>query len=200
METNPTPSSAHNPDLDWSQIRETVLMLSLAVTLIKSAMKDGDRSVETLINSFTSITGGIHAMSAAIADLGGDAAHANEPLNKTQMDAKNILQSTCASIQDQVQQSIVAFQFYDFLTQRLSHVSDSLSYLSDLVSNQSRLYNPYEWKSLQEKIKSQYSIKMEKEMFNDLLKGMSIEQVIAKHHDENKDSSASGDVYEVEFF
>ena len=34
----PRGSSAHNPDLNWSQVRETVLMLELAAVQIETAM------------------------------------------------------------------------------------------------------------------------------------------------------------------
>ena len=50
-------SSAHSPDLDWSQVRETVLMLELAVGQIESALKEGNSSVEVLTDSFTSMAG-----------------------------------------------------------------------------------------------------------------------------------------------
>ena len=37
---HPRGTSAHMPDLNWSQVRETVLMLELAAVQIESAMKD----------------------------------------------------------------------------------------------------------------------------------------------------------------
>ena len=53
--TEPRGTSAHMPDLNWSQVRETVLMLELAAVQIESAMKDSNASVEVLTNSFTSM-------------------------------------------------------------------------------------------------------------------------------------------------
>ena len=47
-----TPSDARNPDLDWSQIRETVMMLSLALAQIERSMTDGDDSVNALTELF----------------------------------------------------------------------------------------------------------------------------------------------------
>ena len=40
-ETNlPRGTSAHMPDLNWSQVRETVLMLELSAVQIEAAMKE----------------------------------------------------------------------------------------------------------------------------------------------------------------
>lgn len=51
------PSTADKPDLGWSQVRETVLMLGVAMGQIESAMKDGNESVavDVLSDSFTSM-------------------------------------------------------------------------------------------------------------------------------------------------
>lgn len=54
-------TSAHMPDLDWSQVRETVLMLELSAVQIETAMKDSNSSVEVLTDSFTSMAGPPHS-------------------------------------------------------------------------------------------------------------------------------------------
>ena len=54
-----SPSTSANPDLDWSQIRETVAMLNLAVAQIAGTLTEGDDSVRTLVDSFTSMAGSI---------------------------------------------------------------------------------------------------------------------------------------------
>ncbi len=48
-------SSSANPDLDWSQLKETVVMLNLAIAQIKQSMHEGTSSVDTLAHSFTSL-------------------------------------------------------------------------------------------------------------------------------------------------
>ncbi|HOI51407.1 MAG TPA: hypothetical protein PLN02_03455, partial [Azonexus sp.] len=53
----PRGTSAHNPDLNWSQVRETVLMLELAAVQIEHAMKDSNASVDVLTRSFTAMAG-----------------------------------------------------------------------------------------------------------------------------------------------
>ena len=47
------PSTAARPDLDWSQVRETILMLDLAVAQMEMAMRDSADSVDVLTHAFT---------------------------------------------------------------------------------------------------------------------------------------------------
>ena len=49
-----SPSNSENPDLDWSQVRETVMMLNLAIAQISGTLKDGDESVASLADYLTS--------------------------------------------------------------------------------------------------------------------------------------------------
>jgi hypothetical protein len=86
-----------------------------------------------------------------------------------------------------VHQAIIAFQFYDKLVQRLAHVSHSLGSLSELVSDQRRIFSPYEWVGLQEKIRSRYSTVDEVAMFEAVLNGMPVQDAIAQYVDTLKD-------------
>lgn len=161
------PSTASAPDLDWSQIRETVRMLHLAVAQIEMAMRDGDESINTLSSSFTTMIGSINTIAAAADDLPED----NGAIKQT-------IESQCATVTGQMHGAIVAFQFYDKLSQRLGHVNHSLAALAHLVHDQVRLYNPYEWRGLQKSIRSQYSMKEEQDMFDALLAGATIEEAL----------------------
>lgn len=160
-----SPSNALNPDLDWSQIRETVLMLNLAVAHIENAMKEGDDSVNTLTNSFTTMIGNTEVIRLAMESL--------EDGNE-----KTVIKENCEEIHAKMQSAIIAFQFYDKLTQRISHVANSLSALGNLVAHDEHVYNPFEWKGLQEKIKSKYTIESDRAMFDLLLSGASVEEAL----------------------
>ena len=63
------PSTAISPDLDWSQIRETVRMLFLSVAQIEIAMSESDDSVEHLTSAFTTMMGYESIIAAAVDDL-----------------------------------------------------------------------------------------------------------------------------------
>lgn len=159
------PSAAHNPDLDWSQVRETVLMLNAAMVQIENALRSGDESVNALTDSFTSMVGNVEVIAAAAREL---------PVNPE----VNVINNNCTDVSGKIQAAIVAFQFYDKLTQRLSHLRKSLDSLATLVADPSRLYNPYEWRGLQEKIKSRYTVEADRAMFDAILQGHSVEEAL----------------------
>ena len=78
----------------------------------------------------------------------------------------------------QMQRAIVAFQFYDRLTQKLHHVNESLTHLGDLISDASRLYNPGEWNRIQQEIRSNYTMECERLMFDHIMKGATISEAL----------------------
>lgn len=158
-------SNAASPDLDWSQVRETVLMLNLAMARMTHAMRDGDESVDRLSRSFTEMVGHIKFMQDTITEMGED-------------DTRSNLLEHSMAIRSQVDSAIMAFQFYDRLSQRMQHVSNSLDALSKLVDSPQRLYNPIEWKAMQELIRANYTLDSDKQMFEDLLQGKSIDDIM----------------------
>ncbi len=166
-ESKAAPSTSFNPDLDWSQVHETLRMLNLAVAQIASALTEGDESVAALGDAFTSMAGNAEVVMLAANELPGSA-------------SKETITEKCQEISDQMHKTIVAFQFYDKLTQRLNHVSNSLRALGNLVADREQLYNPFAWRGMQEKIKSKYTIEAERVMFEELLKGASIEQALER--------------------
>lgn len=161
-------SSAERPDLDWSQVRETVRMLNLSVAQIDMAMRESDDSIDALTNSFTSMVNHVNRINEIAVNLD----------NADTAGASSDIQASCQEVIGNMQHSIVAFQFYDKLSQRLDHVNHSLSLLADLVADQSRLYNPAEWVGLQGSIRSRYSMREEQEMFDALLNGASVEEAL----------------------
>lgn len=177
---NPQGTRAHAPDLDWSQVRETVLMMELSVGQIEAAMRDSNSSVEVLTDTFTTMAGYMRMIGDTVTALPDEGASG---------EAKANLQGATAHVSGMVHQAIIAFQFYDKLVQRLAHVNHSLASLSDLVGDKSRLYNPYEWVGLQEKIRSKYSMREEVEMFDAVLAGMSVEEALEKFMTKVNDKS-----------
>ncbi|TPW14536.1 MAG: hypothetical protein FD130_1351 [Halothiobacillaceae bacterium] len=161
-----SPSSAFNPDLDWSQIRETVMLLNLSIAHIANSMVDGDESVNTLTATVTSMIDSVKIIGDAAAEL------RDSP-------AKTLILEHYAAVDSKIQEVIISFQFYDKLVQRLNHASNGLADLVDLVSNNSRLYNPAEWNKLQELIKSKYTVETDSIMFEALRNGATITEALA---------------------
>jgi hypothetical protein len=171
MDSQKPASLSQRPDLDWSQVRETVRMLHLAVAQIDMSLREGDDSVERLSSSFTAMTVSVNKLIEGYDQLFSEKENGRD---------LEMIKGESNKISDQIHQSIVAFQFYDKLSQRLGHVSHALAALANLVNDQDRLYNPREWSSLQNKIRSRYSMREEQEMFDLLLAGAAIEDALAK--------------------
>lgn len=166
-------STANHPDLSWSQVHETVVMLELAAKQIESAMKDGNVSVETLGNSFTELAESMRKICEGFEKLPSS----GEGLEAAKADLSAISQYAA----NLIAKAVVAFQFYDKLAQRLTHVSSGLGDLSALVSDKSRLFLPEEWVKLQEKIRSHYSTPEEMVMFDAVIHGMRVEDALEKY-------------------
>lgn len=167
MNMNPAskPSNAVRPDLDWSQVRETVLLLNVAIAQIENALRSGDESVTALADSFTSMVGNVEQIAAATENL---------PVNSE----STTIQINCKAVSEKMHAAIMAFQFYDKLTQRLTHLCNSLDSLNSLVSSPEKLYNPYEWRGLQQSIKSKYTVDSDRAMFEAILSGKSIKETL----------------------
>ena len=160
---------AHQPDLDWSQIRETVLMLELVAGQIMAAMRDSNNSVDVLANTFTGMAGYVRTISDIVQQL---------PTSPENAGQKAALSSVTEQVGTMVNQAVVAFQFYDKLVQRLSHVVNGLSDVTDIVGDTRKLYNPAEWVALQERIHSKFSTVEERALFDAVIGGMPMEQAL----------------------
>lgn len=178
------PSTAARPDLDWSQVRETIMMLSLAVAQIEMALKDSSGSVEVLTNSFTGMYGNLMALVEAAHDL-------------PESPVKHSIEETGATVSGQMQHAIVAFQFYDRLTQRLSHVCRSLEDLSGIVNDPGQLYNPYSWHGLQQKIRAKYTMEDEKLMFDTLLTTGDVQAALNQYLNARQEQAGEGSDIEL---
>lgn len=179
---NAPPSTAARPDLDWSQVRETILMLNLATAQIEMAMKDSSGSVEVLTNTFTGMYGNLMSLVEQVHTL------PDSPVRKS-------IEEAGSAISSQMQHAIVAFQFYDRLSQRLSHVCRSLDDLNGIVSDPNQLYNPFAWHALQQKIRAKYTMEDEKLMFDKLLETGDVKAALEQFmHAKQEQSGGSSDV------
>lgn len=166
----PRGTTAHSPDLGWSQVRETVLMLELAAAQIDAAMRDSSVSVDVLTASFTNMAETLRLITGTLA---GDDAAASETRER--------LLGAASAVSGMVNEAVVAFQFYDKLAQRLAHVTHSLGELSELVGDRQRIFNPQAWVELQDRIRSQYTTPDECEMFEAVMAGTPVAEAIARY-------------------
>jgi hypothetical protein len=183
-EQNMRGTRVHSPDLDWSQVRETVLMLELAAGQIVAAMHESNEPVNVLTGGFTSLASLLTRIQSSLDAL---------PETPENTALKKELQGSTSEVSNVVTQSIVAFQFYDKLSQRLDHVCHGLGKLSDLVADRKRLFNPEEWKTLQQGIRSRYSTVEEVAMFEAVLSGIPVQEALQKFV-ANRKEQASNDI------
>jgi len=166
---------------NWSQLKELVLMINIAASRIEHAMIEGDDSFTSLSESFVSIANSNKNIINE-AQLLDD----NSPIKKT-------INENCKSISRQVDNSIIAFQFYDRLSQRMVMVSKILNSISDVLNDPDKTKTQNDWITLQNTIRDKYTLDADQEIFNTLLKGISIEEAL-------KFASDKADDGEVELF
>lgn len=180
-----TPSMASRPDLDWSQVRETILMLNLSMTQIELALNDSSSSVGDLTDSFTSISGALSAIREVTHRL---------PDSIEVASAKSEIENLGVEVSNKVSQAIIAFQFYDRLSQRLSQVCRNLDDLGILVNDPVRLYNPYAWVALQQKIRSKYVTEDDKHMFDTLVATRDVQKALAEFMKRKREQQPDGEI------
>lgn len=163
-------STSSRPDLDWSQLKETIVMLNLAVTQIDQSMNEGNASVSTLSTSFTGLATNLSDIQSSVSQL----SHKDDSSDKMKL----IIEGSTSTALDKVHSAIIAFQFYDKLSQRLDHVSESLTSLTELIGNPEQLYSPIAWQTLQETIRSKYTMEDERRMFDKVISGVPIEEAL----------------------
>ena len=176
-------------DTDWSQVRETIVMLNLATAQIEYSMSDGDDSIDVLADSFTSMSEGINAISEAIQSF---AQFSNiDPLLHKEVTEK------CNNLSGEMQKAIIAFQFYDKLVQRLSHVRNSMTSLTDLIGDEQKLNSADAWKQLQADVRNAYTMEEDKEMFDAILSGKAIIEVLHGMAEKKHNAAATEDDIEL---
>ena len=178
--TNPG-SSSHQPDMDWSQARETITMLCLATAQIEAALKDASTSVDELAHSFTRIA---HDSEQVL-----NIANTMETEGNHAADTKQLTESA-TQLHSEIKNSIVSFQFHDRVSQKLSHVNRSLGLVADIIRDPKRLFQPDEWRSIQEEISKSYTLECERVMFEKIMDGATIQEALSlyENHDMNNTS------------
>jgi len=131
-----------NHILDIPELKESVLMIVLATGQIEVSMSEGNYSVDTLIDSFKSMSS---SLKVHIQNNQGD--------------------NALVELKKDIDKSIISFQFYDRLNQRLEHVTNSLLMLSELVSSRDMVEDPVMWDKLKEQVRKSYSMESEHDMF-----------------------------------
>jgi len=166
---------------EWSQAHETIVMLNLATAQIEFSMTDGDDSIDVLTESFTSMSEGVQNIAAAVESF--------SKYSDIDPGLHNQLMQQCHDLGGEMQKSIVAFQFYDKLVQRLSHVRNSMTHLSYLIGDEEKMQSVDAWKNLQQTIRDSYTMEEDRKLFDAILAGRAINDVLKEMTMKQEDSS-----------
>ncbi|BBP43055.1 hypothetical protein [Thiosulfativibrio zosterae] len=187
--------------LGAKEVQETILILNLSIAQIELSITEGDHSVNTLIDSFTFMSNHIHSIqesSRLISEMSGN-------VDGIQEHNDSLLLQT-GELAEKMQQAIMAFQFYDKLSQRLDHVSKGLTGLAEIVSNEMHVKNAEQWESFKVQVRRGTTMREEEELFELIFdqqlpgdKAIEIMKVRMLERMQNQ-TAAEQDEEEIEFF
>ncbi|MEA3405306.1 MAG: hypothetical protein U9R28_06155 [Pseudomonadota bacterium] len=146
--------------LGVEEVQQTILMLNLSIAQIDLSISEGDHSVNALIDSFTYMSQQIEQIKAASEEILSSEAASDVVQTHHQM-----LTTHTSELSDKMQQAVIAFQFYDKLSQRLAHVSHGLSGLAEIVSNQMQVKDQKEWEDFKQSVRKGTTMREEEELF-----------------------------------
>lgn len=158
------PAADGASDAQWSPQQQTARMLALCEAQMEAAIQDSDAAVETLALAFTDLLGTARKLQSLIEQLPSAA----DPTTTRE------LQNRCAAISKQAAASVVAFQFYDKLTQRLGHVRYSLSTLALFLCDPPNSQKPEHWDKLLSTLGRLYRTSEERAVFDALANSLSL--------------------------
>jgi hypothetical protein len=155
---------------DWTPEQQMAHMLELCEAQMESALSESDVAVDALIKAFSGLVDTARSVSAMTESL---------PPELKQVASSNLNQQVDA-ISKQMAEAVVAFQFYDKLTQRLGHVRYSLSTLAMFVCDRAQTSQRDQWRRLFTTLRRLYRTEEERQIFNIMVEGASAEE--AREH------------------
>jgi ribosomal protein L16 Arg81 hydroxylase len=174
---------------DWTPERQTAHMLDLCEAQMEAALQESDTAVDALVQAFTSMVDTARSVSELASTL---------PPSDEQRALVDIGQH-CQQMTRQMASAVVAFQFYDKLTQRLGHVRYSLSTLAMFVCNPAQTAQQDQWKKLFGTLRRLYRTEEERAIFQLVANGVSADEARIQVTQE-KAAQAPAPAGEIELF
>jgi hypothetical protein len=167
------PSDAPDDTLEtpvaWTPEQQIARMLELCEAQMESALSQSDVAVEALIKSFAGLIEAGQALGSVGEKLPADATPAD-------------LAPQLEALKKQTAAAVVAFQFYDKLTQRLGHVRYSLSALAMFVCDRAKSGEREQWRRLFTTLRRLYRTEEELQIFKLMVDGTSAEEARERVH------------------
>jgi hypothetical protein len=150
----------------WTPEQQVARLLSLCEAQMESALSESDVAVEALVKSFAGLIEAGQAL-GSISD-------------KTPQTGATDLAAQLEALKKQTAAAVVAFQFYDKLTQRLGHVRYSLSALAMFVCDRAKAGEREQWRRMFATLRRLYRTEEERQLFRLMVEGASAEE--AREH------------------
>jgi hypothetical protein len=188
LNTAETANADAAPLAGWTPEQQIAHMLELCEAQMESALSESDLAVDALIKAFSGLVDSAQAVSKLSESLSPEQRHAvagSSSINE-QLDA----------ITKQMASAIVAFQFYDKLTQRLGHVRYSLSTLALFVCDRAQASQRDQWRRLFTTLRRLYRTEEERQIFTMMVEGASADEARDHIHQNTQTLrvAASGDI------
>ncbi|WP_228290832.1 MULTISPECIES: hypothetical protein [Shewanella] len=155
---------------NWVHVQETVKLLLLSMAQIELTLTDGDYNVTGLGQQFTDMASHLRQVNLHLAQ---------QPDTPTDIIRHGI------SLETEIDKGVVAFQFYDRLSQRLQHVVTGLALTEELLCDEEQRLRVEAWEKIQQQIKTTYSLECERKMFDLVLQGTPLHEALALYRDEH---------------
>lgn len=156
----------NEPD-DFCFRLETHRLLQLCRAQMKLSLQQSDTDVVQLTQSFQNLVNLCPQLESIVKRLNLSSDEEIEALHQ--------IMST------QVTQSIIAFQFYDRLSQQLNHVIDNLDLLGNLIQDNGTLADDNKWLELRSHILASYSMASEHVIHQAIMSGKGIDEALSLH-------------------
>ena len=121
-------------------------LLEVSTAQIRSILEEGNKSIDDLTNEFKSIGKSLEEINISAAKNGADI-HMDEILSS-------------------VNKTLILFQFYDRLTQRLQHVIDGVDIISKGIESRGCAGD---WDDLYQEIRDSYTLSEEQTVFERMM-------------------------------
>jgi hypothetical protein len=150
---------------DWTPEQQVAHMLELCEAQMESAMAEADNAVDTLVQAFSAVAESTRALRALAQDPAAGAGTLTRQIEE--MSAHTA-------------KAVVAFQFYDKLSQRLGHVRHSLTTLALFVCDPKQARERSQWRRLFATLRRLYRTEEERQIFRMMVDGKSVDE--AREH------------------
>ena len=149
--------------------------LQLAILQIDMSLRESGQSVEAMNDAITSLAADLHRIRNLI-----DTAS-----------SKGKIQEICDQAEQHIHGSITAFQFYDRMSQRFTHIMENLREICSVIDTPIREHAS-QWKNLQERMRTVYSLEQEQIMYRALIDGIPFDDPDIP--DSNSSRQAAGEI------